>query len=186
MSEECHLQPTTTYDVTKSLLVWSSQGTYEITTEITYITVHFLHPALIFCQYWWQNNEYVIDVLHCKPSQPRVSYEDTSIQGVAASFVPWRVRPHIDSTSELNPTAHVPQLTWSLLKFICLLPKKGNIVRTMKQNHTKHVYFSVFCPLRVTGGLEKESLGRVYWGELGGGELSGGELANCAKLVSFI
>ena len=66
------------------------------------------------------------------------------------------------------------------LKFIFLLPRKGKIVRTMKQNHTKHVYFSVFYPLKMTGGLEIESLGRVYWGELGGGELKWrriGELA---------
>ena len=37
--------------------------------------------------------------------------------------------------------------------------KKDNIVRTMKQNHRKHVYLSFFNPLKVTGKLEIESLG---------------------------
>ena len=41
----------------------------------------------------------------------------------------------------------------------------------MKQNHTKHVYFSFFNPLKVTDELEIESLGWVHE------ELSGGELA---------
>ena len=36
----------------------------------------------------------------------------------------------------------------------------------MKQNHTKHAYFSFFDPLKVTGELEMESLGRVHGGEL--------------------
>ena len=41
------------------------------------------------------------------------------------------------------------------------------MVRTMKQNHTKHVYFSFFQnPLKVTGEFEIESLGWVRWGEL--------------------
>ena len=38
----------------------------------------------------------------------------------------------------------------------------------MKQNHTKHVYFSFFNPLKVTGKLEIDSLGWVHGGELGG------------------
>ena len=145
--------------------------------KITYITVHFLHPALIFCQYWWHSNKYVIDVLHCKPSQPRVRYEDTSIQGVAASFAPWRVRPHRPFASTSTQLANWTLLrmcpSWhSPFKIYLSFTQKGNIVRTMKQNHTKHVYFSVFYPLKVTGGLEIESLGRVYWGELSGGELA--------------
>ena len=38
------------------------------------------------------------------------------------------------------------------LKFMFPSPrKKDNIVRTMKQNHTKHVYFSFFNPLKVPG-----------------------------------
>ena len=44
----------------------------------------------------------------------------------------------------------------------------------MKQNHRKHVYLSFFNPLKVTGELEIESLGRVHGGELGGGELAMG------------
>ena len=32
-------------------------------------------------------------------------------------------------------------------------------MRIMKQNHTKHVYFSFFNLLKVTGELEIESLG---------------------------
>ena len=50
----------------------------------------------------------------------------------------------------------------------------------MKQNHAKHVYFSFFNPLKVTGELEIESLGWVYWGELGGGA------CHRAKPVSFV
>ena len=45
----------------------------------------------------------------------------------------------------------------------------------MKQNHTKHVYFSFFNPLKVTGELEIESLGWVHGGDLGGGELTMGQ-----------
>ena len=67
------------------------------------------------------------------------------------------------------------QLAIKCLKFIFLLPrKKDNFVRTMKQNHTKHFYFSFFNPVKVTGELEIESLGWVYRGELGGGELAMG------------
>ena len=41
----------------------------------------------------------------------------------------------------------------------------------MKQNHTKHVYFSLFNPSKVTDELEIEGLGWLHGGELGGGEL---------------
>ena len=52
------------------------------------------------------------------------------------------------------------QLAIKCLKFIfLLLRKKDKIVRTKKQNHIKHVYFSFFNPLKVTGELEIESLG---------------------------
>ena len=54
------------------------------------------------------------------------------------------VRPHIDSTSD------------QLLKIYLLPRKKDNIVHTMKQNHTKHIYFSFFNPLKMTGELEIE------------------------------
>ena len=50
----------------------------------------------------------------------------------------------------------------------------------MNQKYTKHVYFSFFNPLKVTGELEIESLGWVYWGELGGGA------CHRAKPVSFV
>ena len=58
------------------------------------------------------------------------------------------------------------------LKFIFLLQRKDNIVRKMKQNHTKHVYFSFFNPLKVTDVLEIESLRKFMqanspWGETG-------------------
>ena len=76
-------------------------------------------------------------------------------------FRPHRVRPHIDSTSD------------QVLKFIFLLPRKNdNIVHAMKQNHTKHFYFSFFNPLKVADELEIENLGWVHGGELGGGELT--------------
>ena len=42
----------------------------------------------------------------------------------------------------------------------------------MKQNHTKHVYFSFFNPLKVTNKPEIESLQWVHRCELGGGELA--------------
>ena len=51
---------------------------------------------------------------------------------VAAGFAPWRVRPHIDSTS-----VQVLKIYLSLNE-----KKKDNIVRAMRQNRTKHVYFS--------------------------------------------
>ena len=58
---------------------------------------------------------------------------------VAAGFVPWRVRPHIDSIS------------CPILKmYLSLTDKKDNIVCTMKQNHTKHVCFTFFDPLKFT------------------------------------
>ena len=44
----------------------------------------------------------------------------------------------------------------------------------MKQNHTNHVYFSFFNPLKVTDELEIESLGWIHGGEIGGGEPSMG------------
>ena len=44
----------------------------------------------------------------------------------------------------------------------------------MKQNRTKHVYFSLFNPLKVTEELQIESLGWVHGGELGGGKLAMG------------
>ena len=44
----------------------------------------------------------------------------------------------------------------------------------MKQNHTKHVYFSYFNPLKVTGELKIENLGWVHGTELGGGKLAMG------------
>ena len=58
------------------------------------------------------------------------------------------------------------------LKFIFLLPrKKDNIVRTMKQIHTKHFYFSLFNPLKMTGELEfRMSLWGRTPGELDGGD----------------
>ena len=71
--------------------------------------------------------------------------------------------PHIDSSSD------------QVLKIIFPLPrKKDNAVRTMNQNHTKHVYFSFFNPLKVTDELEIESLRWVHAGELCGGELTMG------------
>ena len=48
-------------------------------------------------------------------------------------------------------------------------------MHTVKQNHTKHGYFSFFSPLKVTGKLEIESLGQVHGGEQGRGELTRGE-----------
>ena len=88
---------------------------------------------------------------------------------VAGGFAPWRVRPHIDSTSD------------QVLKiYLSLTEKKRqhiNISHTMKQNHTKHVYFSYFNPLKVTSELEihVESLGWVHGGEQGGANSSWGE-----------
>ena len=38
--------------------------------------------------------------------------------------------------------------------YLSLTEKKDNIVRTMKQNHTKHIHFSFFNPLKVTGELK--------------------------------
>ena len=67
---------------------------------------------------------------------------------ITAGFAPIEFTPHIDSTSD------------QVLKiYLSLTQKKENIVRTMKQNHTIHVYFSFFNPLKVTGELEIESLG---------------------------
>ena len=88
------------------------------------------------------------------------------IQG-SCGFAPWRVRPHrvhphIDSTSD-----QVLKLCLSLTE-----KKRQHCARAHnKQNHTKHVYFSFFNPLKVTGELEIESLGWVHGGELSGGGL---------------
>ena len=43
--------------------------------------------------------------------------------------------------------------------YLSLAEKKDNLERKMKQNHTKHVYFSFFNPWKVTDQLEIESLG---------------------------
>ena len=73
---------------------------------------------------------------------------------------------------ELSPTKFAPtstQLAANCLKFIFLLPwKNDNIVPTMRRNHTKHVYFSFFTPLKATGELESLAL------EGGGGKLAMG------------
>ena len=79
---------------------------------------------------------------------------------VAASFTPWwvcpcQIRPHISSTSD-----QVFKIYLSLTK------KKDNIGHTVKQNHTKHLYFLLFYPLKVTGRLKIESLGWVCGGKL--------------------
>ena len=50
--------------------------------------------------------------------------------------------------------------------------RKDSTVRMIKQNRTKHIYFSLFNPLKVTGELEIESLEWVQGCELGGGELT--------------
>ena len=72
------------------------------------------------------------------------------------------------------PTASSPtstHLAIKCLKFIFLLPrKKDNLERKMKQNHTKHVYFSFFNPWKMADQLEIESLGWVHgvnspWGK---------------------
>jgi hypothetical protein len=52
-----------------------------------------------------------------------------------------RVRTHIDSTSD--------QVLKIYLSLIDQKSKKDNIVGIMKQNHTEHVYFSFFSPLKV-------------------------------------
>ena len=66
-----------------------------------------------------------------------------------------QVRPH-----RVRPTS-----THLAIEFISpLLRKNNNIVRTMKQNHTKQVYFSFFNPWNVTDEPEIESLG--HGGEL--------------------
>ena len=52
--------------------------------------------------------------------------------GVAAGFAPWRLRPHIDSTSD------------QVLKInLSLTEKKG---QHCAHDETKHVYFSSFNP----------------------------------------
>ena len=56
----------------------------------------------------------------------------------------------VSAHGKLVPTS--TQLAIKYSKFVFLLPrKKENIVRKMKQNHTKHVYFSFFDPVKVTG-----------------------------------
>ena len=66
------------------------------------------------------------------------------LEQVAAGFAP--------STSTDD------ELVIKCLKFVSLTKKKDNIVPTMKQNHTEHVYFSFFNRLNVTGELVIESL----------------------------
>ena len=63
--------------------------------------------------------------------------------GVAAGFAPCRVHPHINSTID-QVLKNYPSLADK---------KKDNIVRTMKQNRRKHVYFSFFNPPKVTHHL---------------------------------
>ena len=81
------------------------------------------------------------------------NYLKQAFRRVATGFPPWRVRrhrvrSHIDSTSD------------QVLKIcLSLTEKEDNIVRMMKQSHTKHVYFSFFNPFKVTGELEIENLG---------------------------
>ena len=66
---------------------------------------------------------------------------------VAAGFAPWQVHPHINSTSD------------QVLKiYFSLTEKKEKIVVMMRQNHTKHVYFSSFNSWKVSGELKMESL----------------------------
>ena len=80
---------------------------------------------------------------------------------VAAGFAPWRVRPH-----QVRP--HIDSTSDQVLKInLSLTEKKDNIVRTMKHNHTKHVYLSFFNPLTVTDEFKIESSGWVHGGELG-------------------
>ena len=63
----------------------------------------------------------------------------------------WRRASH---PSELATTKFAPSSTQLAIKYvncIFLLPsKKDNIVGIMKQNHTEHVFFSFFNPLKVT------------------------------------
>ena len=65
--------------------------------------------------------------------------------GVSAGFAPWRVRPHINSSSD-----QVLQIYRSHTE------KKR---QHCAHDETKHVYFSFFNPLKVTDKLELESLG---------------------------
>ena len=59
-------------------------------------------------------------------------------------------------SSEFAPTEFAPTWTQPAIKcvtliFLLWLPRKiDNIVGIMKQNHTKHVYFSFFNALKVT------------------------------------
>lgn len=71
------------------------------------------------------------------------------------------------SLPPLSSPPHQLIIAIKSLTFIFVLPrKKDHIVRIMKQNHTKHVYFSLFNPLKVTDKFEIEILGRVRGGEL--------------------
>ena len=71
---------------------------------------------------------------------------------VSAGFAPWRVGPHIDSSSD-----QVLQI------YLSHTEKKRQYC---VHDETKHVYFSLFNPLMVTDELEIESLGWVHGGEL--------------------
>ena len=63
---------------------------------------------------------------------------------VPAGFAPWRVRLHIDSSSD------------QLLQIYRSHTEKK---RQCAHDETKHVYFSFFNPLKVTDELEIETLG---------------------------
>ena len=82
-----------------------------------------------------------------------------------------------------RPTASSPphRLATKYLKFIFLLPrKKDNIVCTMKQNHTKHVYFSFFISIEGDWRTQNRKLRMSSWGRKGWGRTNHG-----AKPVSF-
>ena len=63
------------------------------------------------------------------------------------------VSPH----GEFAPTSTQLAIKCSKVIFL-LLRKKDNIVRMMKQNHTKLVYFSFFNPLKVKANSKIKSL----------------------------
>ena len=67
---------------------------------------------------------------------------------VAVGFAPWRVRPHIDSTSR-----EVVKIQLSLSE-----NKRQHCAHDETKPH-KDVYFLFFNPLKATGELEIESLG---------------------------
>lgn len=75
---------------------------------------------------------------------------------------------------KFTPTSTQPAIKCLKFIFLAYQEKKENIVCMMKQNHTKQVYSSFFNPLKVTGKLKLESLGRVHRGKLSGGKLAMG------------